>query len=65
MKAIELVRHGEADKAFRFTQKELADPSENEVQIKVAYSGLNFADSSPEEHYIPMHLKTLPFLAMM
>jgi NADPH2:quinone reductase len=44
MKAIELVRHGEADKAFRFTQKELADPSENEVQIKVAYSGLNFAD---------------------
>ena len=44
MKAIELVKYGNASKAFRFTEKEIPQISETEVLIKVLFSGLNFAD---------------------
>lgn len=44
MKAIELYNYGPADRAFRIVEKEIPEPAENEVLIRVKYSGINFAD---------------------
>jgi len=44
MKAIQLVRYGNASNAFQINEIERKDPGPNEVGIKVHYSGLNFAD---------------------
>ncbi len=44
MKAIELIKYGNACGAFRFTEKEIPEIKETEVLIKVLFSGLNFAD---------------------
>ncbi len=44
MKAIYLVKYGEADKAFEYREAKIPNPAENEVLIKVHFSGLNFAD---------------------
>jgi NADPH:quinone reductase-like Zn-dependent oxidoreductase len=45
MKAIYLIRKGAAEKAFEFRDVAKPVPKENEVVIKVEYSGLNFADT--------------------
>ena len=45
MKAIYLVKKGAADKAFEFREVPKPVPKENEVVIKVEYSGINFADT--------------------
>ncbi len=44
MKAIVLTRTGAADKAFEIREFPMPSAGENEVLIKVSYSGLNFAD---------------------
>lgn len=44
MKAITLVRTGDADKAFEIRELATPEPREDEVLIKVAAIGLNFAD---------------------
>ena len=44
MKAIQLQRHGDSHKAFNIIETEKPSPNAGEVLIKVASSGLNFAD---------------------
>ncbi|MBK9254011.1 MAG: zinc-binding dehydrogenase [Saprospiraceae bacterium] len=44
MQAIYLTKYGHSDKAFEFKETAIPKPKENEVLIKVKYSGLNFAD---------------------
>lgn len=44
MKAIYLTKYGSADQAFQMIETDIPTPKENEVLIKVHYSGLNFAD---------------------
>lgn len=44
MKAIYLIKYGNAENAFEFKEIDIPVPAENEVQIKVHFSGLNFAD---------------------
>lgn len=45
MKAIYLIRKGTAGKAFEFREVPKPEPADDEVVIKVEYSGLNFADT--------------------
>ncbi|HXB11439.1 MAG TPA: zinc-binding dehydrogenase [Bacteroidia bacterium] len=45
MKAIFLVKKGDANKAFEFREIPNPIPAEDEVLIKVEYTGLNFADT--------------------
>jgi len=45
MKAIFLVKKGKADKAFEFRELPKPDVANDEVLIRVDYSGLNFADT--------------------
>lgn len=44
MKAIYLTKYGNAKDAFAIKEIQVPTPKENEVLIKVKYSGLNFAD---------------------
>jgi len=44
MKAIFLIKYGEAQQAFEIRDIQLTKPTADEVLIKVKYSGLNFAD---------------------
>ena len=44
MKAIQLLRYGHPDKCFKINEVPEPVPAENEVLIKVEFSGLNFAD---------------------
>ena len=44
MKAIYLKKYGDAKDAFEIKETQIPTPKENEVLIKVKYSGLNFAD---------------------
>jgi NADPH:quinone reductase-like Zn-dependent oxidoreductase len=44
MKAIVLTKTGKADKAFQLQDMPAPVPGANEILIRVAYSGLNFAD---------------------
>jgi NADPH:quinone reductase-like Zn-dependent oxidoreductase len=44
MKAVYLVRHGNAMEAFEIREAELPVPDENQVRVKVEAFGLNFAD---------------------
>ncbi|MGB4840140.1 MAG: zinc-binding dehydrogenase [Saprospiraceae bacterium] len=44
MKAIYLIKYGESDKAFEIRDIEIPEIGEDDVLIKVLYSGLNFAD---------------------
>lgn len=44
MKAIYLVRHGNADRAFETRETALPVPNENQVRVKTEAFGLNFAD---------------------
>lgn len=44
MKVIELVKYGSSDNAFKISERDIPQPRENEVLIKVNFTGLNFAD---------------------
>lgn len=44
MKAITLVKHGEAKNAFQIVDKEVPQPNSGEIIIKVEAFGLNYAD---------------------
>ncbi|MBC7884655.1 MAG: zinc-binding dehydrogenase [Saprospiraceae bacterium] len=44
MKAIYLVKHGDSNQAFEIRDTLIPTPKQDEVLIKVRYSGLNFAD---------------------
>jgi NADPH:quinone reductase-like Zn-dependent oxidoreductase len=44
MKAIFLTKYGASDQSFEFRDVDIPTPGENEVLIKVRFSGLNFAD---------------------
>jgi NADPH2:quinone reductase len=44
MKAIYLEKYGKADTAFAIRETEIPVPKDDEILIKVQYSGLNFAD---------------------
>lgn len=44
MESIQLVKYGKAADAFQFVEANIPEPQPDEVQIKVDYFGLNYAD---------------------
>jgi NADPH2:quinone reductase len=61
MKAIQLIKHGDADKAFRITELPAPVPGEGEVLIRVESFGLNFADVMSRRH-LYKDAPSLPFI---
>ncbi len=50
MKAIQLIKYGDTDHAFRITEMPAPAPAEGEVLIRVETFGLNFADVLSRRH---------------
>lgn len=52
MKAIFLIKYGDAKQSFEIRDIQPVPPKPDEVMIKVKYSGLNFADVIAREDFI-------------
>jgi len=61
MKAIQLIKYGDADKAFRIADLPAPRPQEGEVLVRVERFGLNFADVMSRRH-LYRDAPALPFV---
>ncbi len=61
MKAIQLIKYGDADQAFRISDLLVPEPQEGEVLIRVERFGLNFADVMSRRH-LYRDAPSLPFV---
>ncbi len=61
MKAIQLIRYGDPEKAFQIQDVPVPEPAEGEVLIRVTSFGLNFADVLSRRH-LYRDAPSLPFV---